>query len=365
MQKYDPSLEAPYDLTTYFGRLKHFQNISNQRRYFYSDDYLMEQRQILKDFESGKKTDYTDKQLWEARYFYLGNFHPQTDTLIHKLFRTSGYCIVNAPVIFCLTFLPPTPVNQIIAQTLNQTFNFAYNFTNGNKSNKYEYSQLAFSYSMAVASAIIGSLGSLALINRLKVSPSAKNIMKKFAPYIGVAVANEANLFFSRIKDFQQGIKVYDAETKEEIEQNSIEAAKIGFFQTGVSRCVIPIPLFLVPALWLSFSTKYKLQPKNIILATALNTAIGSFSLYLGLTYALAIYPQNVIVKANQLEPYFQNLTNKNGKQIEYFTFNKVNFIFLKVLIIQFQNFFISNMFQLQKMIHIQNSKKQFLLTII
>lgn len=56
---------------------------------------------------------------------------------------------------------------------------------------------------MAVASAIIGSLGSLALINRLKVSPSAKNIMKKFAPYIGVAVANEANLFFSRIKDFQ------------------------------------------------------------------------------------------------------------------------------------------------------------------
>lgn len=52
---------------------------------------------------------------------------------------------------------------------------------------------------MAVGSAIAGSLGTLALIKRLPVSQSAKNIMEKFAPFIGVAVANECNLFFSRI----------------------------------------------------------------------------------------------------------------------------------------------------------------------
>jgi len=35
--------------------------------------------------------------------------------------------------------------------------------------------------------------------------------MTKFAPFIGVGVANEANLFFSRIQDFSKGIKIYNA----------------------------------------------------------------------------------------------------------------------------------------------------------
>jgi hypothetical protein len=82
---------------------------------------------------------------------------------------------------------------------------------------------------MAIGSAVAASLGTLFLIKKLRVSDATKLILNRFAPFIGVASANEVNLFFSRIQDFSKGIKVYDPETKEELPETSIVAAKQAF----------------------------------------------------------------------------------------------------------------------------------------
>ena len=50
---------------------------------------------------------------------------------------------------------------------------------------------------------------------------------------------------------------------------------------------------------------------------------VGAYSLYLGLTYALAIFPQMSKVHVSKLEPNFQNLKNKKGEKIEILAFNK------------------------------------------
>lgn len=85
------------------------------------------------------------------------------------------------------------------------------------------------------------------------------------APFIGVAVANQCNLFFSRIQDFSKGINVYNAKTNELIhDYNSINAAKLAFYQTAVSRLIIPLPIFIIPAMWLAFIGKYNLVSRSV-----------------------------------------------------------------------------------------------------
>ncbi len=155
----------------------------------------------LEKFHKGELVLDND-ELWRMKYILLGNYHPETHQPIFRPVRTSGICLVNIPIIIGLSFIAPTPLNQVIVQSLNQSLNFVYNFKNANASNVYSKEQLAFSYSMAVGSAVLASLGTLFLIKRLKISESSKLLLNRFAPFIGVASANEVNLFFSRIQDF-------------------------------------------------------------------------------------------------------------------------------------------------------------------
>lgn len=52
---------------------------------------------------------------------------------------------------------------------------------------------------MAIGSSIVGSLGTTALLARLPVGPSSKEILKKVGPFVGVVLANQVNFFFARI----------------------------------------------------------------------------------------------------------------------------------------------------------------------
>lgn len=52
---------------------------------------------------------------------------------------------------------------------------------------------------MAVVSAIFGSVGTLTLIEKLKFTGTTKLVLNKISPFAGVVLANEVNLYFSRI----------------------------------------------------------------------------------------------------------------------------------------------------------------------
>lgn len=54
-----------------------------------------------------------------------------------------------------------------------------------------------------------------------------------------------------------------------------------------------------------------------------LNLAISAFSLYIGLSGAIAIFPQFGYIKAEELESDFHNVLDRNGNRIEKFIFNK------------------------------------------
>jgi len=54
-----------------------------------------------------------------------------------------------------------------------------------------------------------------------------------------------------------------------------------------------------------------------------MNKAIAAFSLYVGLSGSIAIFPQTGYIHYSDLEKEFHNLKNKKGNKIEYFAFNK------------------------------------------
>ena len=326
LPQYQAGLESAFDQENYSGRVRHFACLVDPRNYFYTDSQLLALYDLLRDYEAGRldaSRKVENEELWHAKYVLLGNYHPETNQPIHVLFRTSGYVIVTMPIIIGLAFVPPTPLNQFFVQSLNQSFNFAYNFCNGNASNQYSNRELAFSYSMAVGSSILGSLGTLALVNRLRVQQSAKEVLRKLAPIFGVVVANQVNLFFSRIQDFTQGISVRDCETDEEVEFKSQRAAQTAFLQTGLSRFLIPMSIFVLPYSFQYLQARANFQIRNKAANFLVNAGISMASLFVGLTYGLATFPQISRVRAEDLEPQFHNLYNKRGNKITSFYFNK------------------------------------------
>lgn len=147
--------------------------------------------------------------------------------------------------------------------------------------------------------------------------------MYSISPYIGVSVASVCNLAFSRFQDFSKGIEVFDIESGESLGSNSLIAAKMAFWQTALSRVVIPIPVFLIPIGGINYLMKTGRFPKGAAAGNALKIGLSVLGLWIGGTVGFSLFEQNTKCHISKLESKFQNLLNKNGKKIENVTFNK------------------------------------------
>ncbi|CAD8179945.1 unnamed protein product [Paramecium pentaurelia] len=320
MKRYTNKEDSAEDLTTYWGRLKHFQNIISPANIFYSSEQLNEYGKILEnvDKDPSIRKQYTDQQLWKMRYVVDSNIHPQLKEPVNILFRTSTFVPVNVPLAFGLAVLPPTPINQLLAQSANQTYNFMFNYCNRNASNVFSNEMLAFSYGGAVSSAVVGSLGTSWLFKKL----NAPALLIRACPLFGVLIANTFNLFFARYPDFQKGIQVFDDETQEPLPGLSKEAAKIAFFRTLVTRYILPLPMF-IPPIVIYFMKQAKCYPQGRGIGLALDLSLSGFFLYCGLSVGIGIFPQYLKVNPTDLESQYQNLTNSKGNKIKTIVFNK------------------------------------------
>jgi hypothetical protein len=96
-----------------------------------------------------KTNKFTSSELWTMRYgknsnfqslklifsAVMSNLHPETGKPIFPTFRWSAFAPMNIPIIVMLAILPPTTMNQVIGQSLNQTLNFGVNVANASASN--------------------------------------------------------------------------------------------------------------------------------------------------------------------------------------------------------------------------------------
>jgi hypothetical protein len=219
-----------FDLDTFSGRFSHFKKMNHTRNLLHSNEQLLEYQKNIDQYIQAQTSKFTNRQLWEQHYVVKSNVHPETKEPIPILFRYAGFVPYNIPIIFGISMLPATPRNQMISQTINQTYNFALNICNASASNPLSNQELAISYFSCCAAAIGVSVG----FRKFLLGRKSQNLFTKglimITPYLAVTCSNSINQYCARYKDLANGFEVIHPKTGEIVKgAKSVKAGYAGF----------------------------------------------------------------------------------------------------------------------------------------
>jgi tricarboxylate carrier len=281
-------------------------------------------------------------ELWKAKKIVDSTLHPDTGEPVFLPFRMSSFVLSNL-IVTAGMLQPGLGMAGIVGwQVANQSLNVAINSANANKSSPMSFSTLAKSYTIAVSASCSVALGLNAMVPRLKVSASTRNILKRLVPFAAVATAGALNAYLMRRGEIQSGIDVrpvLSAEEKKKLEAEgrserdvpslgrSQKAAKLAVYETAASRVFNSSPIMIIPPMlmyrfekqaWYTnlFEKEWvKARPRvaGAIPITA-NLVLIAATSFVVLPLALAVFPQKQEIAAERLEPEFHNKGGAGGK---------------------------------------------------
>jgi len=302
---------SPYDLTTYAGRFRSFLDVVDPRTLVASDSDIAAAESRLLNSEN-----VSNYQLWQDQKLTSAVTNGATGERIMHPFRMSAFVPVNIPLVIGM-LNARSVAGTLFWQWANQSFNSATNYAN-RPGATVSTSDLLQSYGIAVGTScgLAYSFRHLALHGPPMVKAIAA--VPFVVPYIAVAAAGGANVFFSRKNELSTGVPVMDGSSK--ILGNSQKAAEQGLFKTIVSRSLaLPIPVLVLPAIVMQMvpktaSPRIKLVMELVAITTSLSLALPA---------TLAIFPQTMEFDPMSLEPAFHSLLDQNGEPIKVVFSNK------------------------------------------
>jgi len=281
---------------------------------FPSNEQIREAQKIVNEHVDGQGK-YTDRELWDMRQLVESAVHPQTDEILPRPARMTGYVPYNGPI--CVAqVVSTTPGTQLFWNWVNQSQNAVVNYFNRNAESPMSTELMVGSYMGAVSSA----LGVVAALNMV-IQKLQMPALMRFVAFPASMVASSGNCFIVRRPELGTGIPVMDADgNRVGGEGLSKAAANIAVFQTVKSRMVLQVPTYLVPAVLMSLPVLNVLSPMASLCASAY---IGIVSFGCGLPATLAIFPAIGTIEAKDAEPEFQNLVGADGKPLTTLYFSK------------------------------------------
>lgn len=301
-------------------------------------------KQLITDYRTGK-IEHMSPELWKAKKIIDSTVHPDTGEPVFLPFRMSCFVLSNL-IVTAGMLQPGLGTKGIIAwQVTNQSLNVAINSANANKSSPMTFEELAKSYAVAVTASCSVALGLNSMVPRLKVSESARNILKRLVPFAAVASAGALNAYLMRRGEIVTGIDVrpvlseedkrkLEAEGKSESDVPSLgrsqKAAKIAVYETAASRVFNNSPIMIIPPMILYHIETKQQWYKNLLekewikarpriakaIPIGLNLGLITAISYCALPLALAVFPQQQEISADSLEPEFHGKGGKDGKVI-------------------------------------------------
>lgn len=254
-------------------------------------------------------------------------------------------CFVLSNLIVTAGMLQPgLQTGGIVAwQIANQSLNVAINSSNANKSSPMTTATLAKSYGIAVTASCSVALGLNALVPRLKVSQSARNILKRLVPFAAVATAGALNAYLMRRGEIKTGIDVRPVLSEEEKLKlkeegkserdvpslgRSKKAAKLAVYETAASRVFNNSPIMIIPAMVLYHMQQKQAWYKKLLerewvkarprvaksIPIGINLGLIAATSFAALPLALAVFPQQQEISADSLEPEFHGKGGDAGK---------------------------------------------------
>ncbi|XP_012735286.2 sideroflexin-5b isoform X1 [Fundulus heteroclitus] len=292
-----------YDQTSFLGRLRHFIDIIDPSTLFVSEKRLKECIKILDDYKHGTlPPEVSADQLWEAQKIKQAIIHPDTGEKIFMPFRMSGYVPFGTPIVIGLLLPNQTVMSTIIWQWLNQSHNACVNYANRNATKPTPTSKFLQGYVGAVTSAVSIAVGLNVLIQKAnKLSPSTRMIIQRFVPFPAVASANICNVALMRHNELSEGIDVLD--NNGTVVGSSKIAARHAIMETAFTRVVLPMPIFVLPPIIMSYLERLRFLQRNRRLLLPIHSVVCLVTFGLSLPVAISLFPQMSQIEVSRLEP--------------------------------------------------------------
>ena len=299
-----------HDLTTFVGRLKHFQELVHPKFFFVGDEEILDAQRKMKLQTGGLD----DQKLVNAC------IHGPTGEIIPMLGRVSAIAPVNIPLISAMLSCPATNVpGTLFLHWANQTYNAYCNYCN-RAGKEVDINSTAKAYGLAVGSACSLAYG---LGKAFERAPPGVKKWGMFIPMLATGAANMSNIGFTRMGEILEGTQVYDIDKREM--GLSKHAGLQGVLQTGLSRgLMVPSACLLVPPIAQAVFAKVGMVPKAGSPGNKLFQLVWvCIALQIALPAALATFPQESTYDVTTLEPQFHHLLDTNHRPIKYLYANK------------------------------------------
>ncbi|KAH6849692.1 Tricarboxylate/iron carrier [Chaetomium sp. MPI-CAGE-AT-0009] len=330
--------ESQYDLSTYWGRVRHTMGITDPSTLLVGSAGLEQAKNALIAYKHGHVHSMTP-ELWRAKKIVDSTLHPDTGEAVFLPFRMS--CFVLSNLVVTAGMLTPGLGNRgtIAWQVANQSLNVAINYSNSNKSSPLSWSKIAQSYFLAVTASCSVAVGLNSLVPRLKsLSPSTRLILTRLVPFAAVASAGALNVFLMRGEEMRTGIDVFPARAKSEAAAEpsasataaapekapqgdgseaslgkSKKAATLAVAETAASRVFNSSPIMVLPPLLLVRLQRGAWLRNNPRWTTPVNLGLILITSYAALPLALAAFPQRQRLRAESLEEEFHGRGGEGG----------------------------------------------------
>lgn len=314
-----------YDQTTFFGRFRHFMDISDPRCLapgLFFGMPLERSKELMQQYKTNTLPKETSADtMWQAKKVFDSAIHPDTGDVIPQPFRMSGFAVYGTPIIVAMLMPNPTLARTIFFQALNQTHNACVNYSNRNASQPTSSSDIITGYLGAVASSVTIAVGLNQAVARANISAAARTTLSRFVPYPAVATASTCNMLLMRRSELKNGIAIKDHEGT--VHGVSKAAAKSAIFQTMLTRIVLPAPLLVIPPALMMAIQKTPLLKRFPRLALPVETLVCVSAFVFGLPFAISLFPQEGELAVADAEDEFKNLKDSQGNAITTFYFNK------------------------------------------
>uniref|UniRef100_A0A673BG18 Sideroflexin 5b n=1 Tax=Sphaeramia orbicularis TaxID=375764 RepID=A0A673BG18_9TELE len=289
---------------SFLGRLRHFVDIIDPSTLFVSEKQLKDSIKLLDDYRHGTlPSGVSDHQLWEAQKIKQAIIHPDTGEKIFMPFRMSGYVPFGTPIVksnipFCHKLKNRFCQIKCYWCWLNQSHNACVNYANRNATKVGIFRSRTQLY--CIFNRI--SVGLNVLIQKAnKLSPATRMIIQRLVPFPAVASANICNVGLMRHNELSEGIDVLD--NNGNVVGSSKVAARHAIMETAFTRVVLPMPIFVLPPIIMSYLERLRFLQSNRRLLLPIHSIVCLVTFGLSLPVAISLFPQMSQIEVSRLEP--------------------------------------------------------------
>eukprot|EP01062_Namystynia_karyoxenos_P073597 TRINITY_DN70395_c0_g1_i1.p1 TRINITY_DN70395_c0_g1~~TRINITY_DN70395_c0_g1_i1.p1 ORF type:complete len:376 (+),score=106.21 TRINITY_DN70395_c0_g1_i1:83-1129(+) len=293
-----------YDQGAFSGRFKKMLLLVDPSTQFWTTAAIRDAQELLRRHRAGENIAASDEELWRYRQVVESSVHPETNDVVPRIARMSGYLPWNGPPVVGMILSTRTSA-LLFWNWVNQSMNAAVNYFN--RSGKSVDNTVILQSYLTAVTAALGVVYGMVLVIRSCAPPASVARLLSFTAFPASAIASSANCYYVRRPEISTGIPVMSEDGELLLGGELSQAAgRKAVTETVLSRALLTVPVFLCPPVLLMvppFSTAAAVSPA---MHMAMSCFLTMTCFGYGLAAAIAYFPQRGSITREELEEKFR-----------------------------------------------------------